>query len=236
MDAVMAVAVPVRGHCYAIAGHSGRCGRSSVLPCVPFTAFTPLIPFLFFISTPPYSNEPPCSRGELIVARRVADKHGIMAAGYARKIGRAFGRRIALPRRAHFGDFDLEREARSRPARRRAGRRRRRREGRRWPTSAASGSRGRASPPSTSILSSSRASSAIRPRLTARRRRSAGSSWPCSAISASMPPMVRSDAGGRGRLRRVALVDREAAGRGAPRRRRVATCAVAFDPKMRMAC
>src|SRR6186997_1039510 len=68
--------------------------RPLLRPCVPltalmpFTAFTPLIPFLFFISTPPYSNEPPCSRGELIVCRRVVDKHGIMAGGYAEKSGR----------------------------------------------------------------------------------------------------------------------------------------------------
>src|SRR4051794_41819990 len=61
---------------------------------MPLTAFTPLIPFLFFISTPPYSNEPPCSRGELIVCRPVVDKHGIMAGGYAGKSGRLIAKRV----------------------------------------------------------------------------------------------------------------------------------------------
>ena len=162
MDAVMPVEAIAVAVLTVVAVLAIQCCR-----CVPFTAFTPLIPFLFFISTPPYSNEPPCSRGELIVAPPGAGQARNNGSRICGKIG-AFRRRRPLPRRAHLGDFDLQAKLdlgqhRIEPVV--AGGVAKVGRGRLQPHRV----EGPSVPPRTSILSSSRASSAIRPRLTARR-------------------------------------------------------------------
>src|SRR5204863_10147772 len=108
----------------------------AILPVGTVMAVYAVDPLLILHFDPTLLERASLLSGELIVCGRVPDKHGNMAAGYAENSGLPGATAADASWRSRPPGED-----RSRPAPNRAGRRRRRRGGRRWPTSAASGSR-----------------------------------------------------------------------------------------------